>query len=225
MVVDDLKIFDNDIEAMLTQVAKYKNDMNRMSKQIVMNVSREVRAEVTEKSAEWNRKVKRGENLDNSAINNEISNILQEKLNAEINLQMQRVIEDFQNAEMKTVKANITGATLEKKTAQISHTYTESHLVSRPPDGLWENIRSFFGKEYYRTEKSTQTKYQTVELGTNLDEFLDNLMPQAEQYAKSQADEYLTNLRESYFIKRENFANNMREEIKKLRDELVALKF
>ena len=225
MVVDDLKIFDNDIEAMLTQVAKYKNDMNRMSKQIVMNVSREVRAEVTDKAAEWNRQVKRGENLDNSAINNEISNILQEKLNAEINLQMQRVIEDFQNTEMKTVKANITGATLEKKTAQISHTYTESHLVSRPPDGLWENIRSFFGKEYYRTEKSTQTKYQTVELGTNLDEFLDNLMPQAEQYAKSQADEYLTNLRESYFIKRENFANNMREEIKKLRDELVALKF
>jgi len=224
-VVEDLKTFDSGIENILSQVEKYKSDISRIANLIVTNVRREVRAEISYKANEWNRQVKNGSKIDNSVINNEVSNILQEKLNEEITAQMNRVIEDFQNIEMKTVPANISAASLEKKTAQISHTYTESYTVSRSPSGLWEHVRSFFGKEYYRTEHSTRTEYQTVDLGTNLDEFLDSLMPQVEEYAKNQADEYLATLRDKYFIGRENFAKNMRVEIENLRKELLSLKF
>ena len=224
-VINDLKNFDSDLSEMTAAVDKYKADMDRMTALIVTNVRREVRGEVSARANEWNRQVKRGSKIDNDAISAEVSKILQDKLNAEINLQMRRVIEDFQSLEMKTVKANISAAALEKKTAQISHTYTESYTVSRSPRGLWENIRSFFGKEYYRTEHTTRTEYQTVDLGTNLDEFLNSLMPQVEEYAKSQAAESLAELREKYFVERENFARNMRGEIDKLRKELVALKF
>lgn len=224
-VVADLKNFDSDLSEMTAAVEKYKADMDRMTALIVTNVRREVRYEVSTRANEWNRQVKRGSKIDNDALSAEVSKILQDKLNAEINLQMRRVIEDFQSSEMKTVKANISAAALEKKTAQISHTYTESYTVSRSPRGIWENIRSFFGKEYYRTEHSTRTEYQTVDLGTNLDEFLDSLMPQVEEYAKSQVTEGLAELKEKYFVERENFARNMRGEIDKLRKELVALKF
>ena len=224
-VIADLKNFDADLDEMTAAVEKYKADMNRMTALIVTNVRREVRGEVSARANEWNRQVKRGSRIDNDTISAEVSRILQDKLSAEIDLQMRRVIEDFQNAEMKTIKANISAAALEKKTAQISHTYTESYTVSRPPRGLWEKFRSFFGKEYYRTEHSTRTEYQTVDLGTNLDEFLNSLMPQVEDYAKSQASEALAELREKYFVERENFAQNMRGEIDKLRRELIALKF
>lgn len=224
-VVADLKNFDSDLLEMTAAVDKYKADMGRMTALIVTNVRREVRDEVSARANEWNRQVKRGSKIDNDAISAEVSKILQDKLNAEINLQMRRVIEDFQSSEMKTIKANISAAALEKKTAQISHTYTESYTVSRSPRGFWENIRSFFGKEYYRTEHTTRTEYQTVDLGTNLDEFLDSLMPQVEEYAKNQAAESLAELREKYFVERENFARNMSGEIDKLRKELVALKF
>lgn len=224
-VINDLKNFDSDLSEMTAAVEKYKSDMDRMTALIVTNVRREVRGEVSARANEWNRQVKRGSKIDNDAISAEVSKILQDKLNEEINLQMRRVIEDFQSSEMKTVKANISAAALEKKTAQISHTYTESYTVSRSPRGIWENIRSFFGKEYYRTEHSTRTEYQTIDLGTNLDEFLNSLMPQVEEYAKSQAGESLAELREKYFVERENFARNMRGEMEKLRGELLALKF
>ena len=225
-VVEDLKNFDSGIDDILSQVEKYKSDMSRIANLIVTNVRREVRAEISFKANEWNSQVKNGKKIDNAAINAEVSKILQEKLSEEITAQMNRVIEDFKNVEMKTVPANISAAALEKKTAQISHTYTESYTVPRPPSGLWERFKGWaFGTEYYRTEHSTRTEYQTVELGTNLDEFLDSLMPQVENYAKNQADEYLATLRDKYFIERENFAKNMREEIKNLRGELQALKF
>ena len=224
-VIADLKNFEADLAEMTDAVAKYKADMERMTALIVANVRREVRTEVSARANEWNKQVKRGSSIDNAAISAEVSKILQDTLNAEISSQMRRVIENFQSAEFKTVKANISATELKKKTAQISHTYTESYTVSRPPRGLWENIRSFFGKEYYRTKHSTRTEYQTIDLGTNLDEFLNSLMSQVENYAKSQADEKLAELRDKYFAEREKFALNMREQIEKLRADLLALKF
>ena len=224
-VVDDLKNFSADLDEMTTAVEKYKADMAQMTALIVTNVSREVRSEVSARANDWNRQVKRGSKIDNEAISAEVSKILQDALNTEIDSQMRRVIEDFQSTEFKTVKANISAAALEKKTVQIAHTYTESYTVSRSPRGFWEHVRSFFGKEYYRTEHATRTEYQTVDLGTNIDEFLDSLMPQVEEYAKSQAGESLAELREKYFVERENFARKMRGEIEKLRGELLALKF
>ena len=224
-VVADLKDFDAGIDEMTAAVAKYKADMDRVTALIVTNVSREVRSEVSARANEWNRQVKRGSQVDNNAISAEVSKILQDKLNAEINSQMRRVIEDFQSADMKAVKANISAAALEKKTAQISHTYTESYTVEREPEGFIENVRGFFGKKYYRTRHETRTEYQTVDLGTNLDEFLDSLMPQVEAYTKREAEKSLVELREKYFVERENFARKMRGEVDKLRGELLALKF
>ena len=224
-VVADLKNFDADLNEMTAAVAKYKADMDRMTALIVTNVRREVRSEVSARANDWNREVKRGSQIDNAAISAEVSKILQDKLNAEINSQMRRVIEDFQSADMKAVKANISAAALEKKTAQISHTYTESYTVEREPEGFVENVRSIFGKKYYRTRHTTRTEYQTVDLGTNLDEFLDSLMPQVEEYAKREAEKSLVELREKYFVERENFARKMRGEVDKLRGELLALKF
>lgn len=224
-VLDGLKNFEADIDAMSAATQKYKADMERMTDLILTNVRREVRAEVSARASEWNNMVKRGSKVDNATISAEVSKILQEALNAEINSQMRRVIEDFQSTGLKTVKANISTAALEKKTEQVSYTYTESYAVPRPPDGFFEHIRSFFGKKFYNTEHTTRTEYQTVDLGTNFDEFLNSLMPQVESYAKSQASEAVADLRDKYFIEHEGFAKKMRFEMQKLRRELLALKF
>ena len=224
-VVNGLTIFDQSIDQIFSEVKKYQSDMDSKSALIVANVCRELRFEISSKSNEWNRKVKNGQKVDNAVISSEVSKILREKLNAEINLQMRDIIENFQNAEMQTVMANISAAALEKKTTQIEHSYTETNLVLREPEGFIEHIRDFFGKKYYRTENTTRTEYQTVDLGTNIDEFLDSLMPQVEDYSKKQAEKNLKNLRDNYFIELENFAKKMRTEIQKLRAELLALKF
>ena len=50
-------------------------------------------------------------------------------------------------------------------------------------------------------------------------------MPQAEEYARSQANASLARLRDTYFAEREQFVKNMRGEIETLRAELNGLKF
>ena len=138
---------------------------------------------------------------------------------------MRRVIDDYQSREMPTVKANLSTAELTKKTAQIEHSYTESYTVTRPPRGFFEHVGDIFGKKYYETKQRTRTEYQTVDVGTTFDAFIDSLMPQAEQYARTQADASLVQLRDTYFADREQFVRNMRREIESLRAELKGLKF
>lgn len=228
-VVDDLKKFDADISEMTAAVKNYKKDMARISKLIVSGVYREVRAEVSERARSWNSAVKRGGHVSNDEISAEVSQILNDKLNEEINRQMSRIIEDFQSQEMSAVRANISAAALERKTATLEHTYTEStpYRREREASGIWENIRAFFGKKYYETgvETHTRTEYQTVDIGTNYNEFIESLMPQVERYAKSETDSALADLRDNYFAERETFAERMRVEIDKLRAELLQLKF
>lgn len=225
LVIDSLKNFEVDIDNILKKVEDYQKNMDQTSQLIVSRVCREVRAEIRSKAFEWNSRVKSGGSISNDVINSVASDILKKALKSEINSEMRRVIEDFQASEMQTVKANISAAALENKTAQISHTYTEIYTVTREPEGLWENICAFFGKKYYTIEQSTRTEYETVDLGTNLDEFLDSLMPQVESAAKNQTKENLERLRNSYFDEQEKFAKNMREAIQKLRTDLLALKF
>ena len=224
-IIEGLAQFDADIDEMAAAIERYKAEMESIAKIIVTNVKREVRSEVVQRSYEWNSRVKRGKSIDNAAISETVSSILQSRLNEEINLQMKRVVEDYESREMPAVKASISASALKKKTVTISHTYTDSYTVQRPPSGLWETFRSWFGKEYYSVQHSQRTEHQTVDAGTNLDEFLESLMPQVEAFAQNQATASLANLRDSYFAERDAFARNMRNEIERLRGELSALKF
>lgn len=224
-VIEGVEKFEADLQEMTTAIEKYKSGMDSLAKIIVTNVKREVRAEVMQRSQEWNRQVKRGQKVDNGKISDSVSHILQGKLGEEIHGQMARVIEDYESHEMPTVKAEISASALTKKTVTVTHTYVESYSVPRPPSGLWENLRSFFGKEYYRTEHTQHTETQEVDAGTNFDEFLASLMPQVEKYAQKEAAKSLQVLRDNYFAERETFAANMRKEIGKLRKELAELKY
>ncbi|MBQ9479928.1 MAG: hypothetical protein IJU71_10285 [Selenomonadaceae bacterium] len=225
-VIDDLKKFEADIKTMDEAIGNYKAGMARMSDLIVLNVKREMRGELNRRATEWNRQVKRGSSVSNDAINAAVGEILRSTLNAEINAQMRRVIDDYRSREMPTVRANLSTAALEKKTVQIEHTYTESYTVEREADGFFEKAKSFlFDTKYYTTKHRTHTEYQTVDAGTTFNEFIDSLMPQAEEYARSQANASLAHLRDTYFAEREQFVKNMRGEIETLRAELNGLKF
>ncbi len=224
-IIDKLAELDKDRQEMEEAIDKFKSDMNSLSKLIVTNVKRAVKADVMQQSYEWNRMVERGEKVDNSSVNISVANILKEKMNYEINAQMRRVIEDYESREFSAVKANISANQLTMKTATVTHTYTDYYVVSREPRGFWEHVGSWFGKKYHETDTKTRTEKQIVNIGTNLDEFIASLMPQVEEYAQQEAICSLNLLRDSYFNKREAFAKRMKQEIDKLCADLLSLKY
>lgn len=224
-ILSDLGGINDDLNKMQEAVDKYKNDMEKLAKIIVSNVKQEVRIEITQLSNDWNRQVNHGGKFDTTNVNKSISQVIQEKLNKEINRQMTRVIEDYEQQELPHVQANLEVGTLEKKTATIKHTYTESYTAERDPDGFWEHVGALvLGRKYSTIRTRKHTEEENVDIGTNIDEFMDNLMPQVEKFSRNEATASLKMLENSYFHQQEQLVGKMQQEISHLEDELNKLK-
>ena len=223
-VIESLASIEKDVGEIPVEIDSFKSKMSDITRGIVESVVRKVRNEVNQCAGDWNDRVLSGSSVSNATISSTVEKILRRVLNDEINARMHRIISDYQSRELTTTKANLSAGSLEKQTTQIEHTYTETYTLEYLPDGIWNNIRSIFGKKFYKTEERTRTEYQTVDLGTNFTEFIDTLMPQVKSYAAAAATASLNQLRDTYFAEREAFARNALGEIKNLRAELLKLK-
>lgn len=56
---------------------------------------------------------------------------------------------------------------LKMRTDEITYTLHKVVRVSRDPEGLWEHVCSFFGKQYYRSDVKDVEKKSMVKLGVN----------------------------------------------------------
>ena len=220
--LDDLSRGFNDTKE---SAKRYKEEVGLRAQIIVTSVKRAVKSELMQAAFEWNSKVKRGENVDGASINRRVTEILREALNYEINREMREVIENYETQELPKAEARLNPGALKKKTVTVSHTYTESYTATRPPEGFWENVRSFFGKEYYTTGQRDRVDTQTIDAGTNFDEFLADIMPKVEQFAKTEAQKSMEYIKDNYFAKQEELADRAQSEIVKLKSELQALKY
>ena len=223
--LDQLEILRSEFERVKNEAEHYKGEIELRTQVIVTNVKRAVKGEVMQAAIEWNGKVKRGEKIDGAFINRSITDILQETLSLEINREMRQAIENYEKQELPKIQANLNSAELVKKTTTISHTFTESYTVTRPPEGLWENICDLFGKKYFRVENKTRTEKQTVDAGTNFDEFLSDIMPKVEKFAQTEGKKSMMLIRDNYFAKQEELANRIQKEIAKIKNELLELKY
>ena len=223
-VLTELDKLEKDIKEIPAAIENFKNRMSEITEGIVRNVQREVRNEVSQHAYEWNAQTMRGTSVGNSTISSTVENILRQALNAEINNQMRRVISDYQSREMTTTKANLSATALSKQTTQVEYSYIETYSVEREASGFREKVNSrLFDKKYYTTKQRTRTEYQTIDNGTNFDEFIASLEPQVKAYAQREATASLSKLRDTYFAEREAFARNALGEIKNLRAQLRKL--
>lgn len=56
---------------------------------------------------------------------------------------------------------------LKMRTDEITYTLHKVVRVSRNPEGIWEHVCSWFGKQYYRSDVQDVEKKSTVQLGVN----------------------------------------------------------
>lgn len=218
LIIEDIKLMQREID-------HYKNGIDEKADIIVSNVKQGVRTEIMELSYDWNSQVKSGGSVDGKEVNKSISEIVESKVNQEINKQMARIIEDYSNKELMSVSANLSVGTLKKKTKTVKHTYTETYTVSRAPDGIIEHVRHFFGKEYKTLRTEERTEEQVIDVGTNIDEFLGDLMPKVEQFSREQAQNSLKVLETNYFKVQERFIAQVIHESETLKEKLNKLKF
>lgn len=120
---------------------------------------------------------------------------------------------------------DISTADIQRRTEEVKHEWTERSVVQRDPDGLWENIRHIFGKKYYRTVSYKHTYTTKINLGTNVDEVLDELMPEVDAYVTSEVRKNLMNLSQNYFAQQEKAVQAIESKLDELEQKLGTLKY
>lgn len=112
---------------------------------------------------------------------------------------VKRMIGDYQCAvstgfNLEKAKTNLT-----RKTESIEYSVEVPDWEPRDPEGLWENICAFFGKDYFRATTSTETRTSTIDLGFDDAEARHELIASLEKQAKAYVRRELASIREDFF--------------------------
>lgn len=84
------------------------------------------------------------------------------------------IIADFEIKQVHQFNIHMSeGIKQEKQT--IKQKYKEYVMEERSPDGIFEHIKSWFGKTYYKMASRDREKEVVVNIGTNIDSIYDEL--------------------------------------------------
>lgn len=242
----------NNINKIVEEINKYKDNLNKEVDDITRRVKNKIKPQFTKQAKEWNEKIKNSnptettsENLNfKEKVNSYINSILEKSLNEEINKTISEIIDNFKNQSITISQKNLDVEVLHNKTQKVTINYTDYvtvtsnskknwfseaidwtvKTVSKVVDNIFNtNISDIMSDKRVSQRERTETK--TVNVGTNFEEFFEDTLPKIEKYVKDETEKKLNIIRDTYFAKNEQFANNIQKEIKILNYKLNSLKY
>lgn len=220
----------NELEEQLNNILKsideYKENIRERTKNLQKIISLKIKNEVCKLSDQWGDEINRtNSNMDDRFLSGEIMQIANSILQREINDSIANIIDNYQEERIKIIETTFNIGGIEKKHTTIKTQYEEVYYERRDPEGIKEHILSFFGKVYEIRKTRTKTITKDVDLGNNISDYLDKLMPILEQWINEQVQQALDNLQKTYFLPQEEYINQMQEELILLKNKLNSLKF
>ena len=215
------------MDDVIAQVDNYKGELEDIIKRLTMTVRSKVKGNIQQKAVQWSEDVERsGKEIQAVEIQKEILAVTQEILVNELEKSVGTIIEDYEHHYMNTLsQSSLHVGGIRKSYKEMEHKYTEVVVESRSASGFWENVCSFFGRSYYTTRNVEKVKKFTVDLGTNVDSFLEELLPQLTNLIQDAVRKEMENVRDNYFKPQEEYALHMKAELSKLERKLVALRY
>ena len=134
-------------------------------------------------------------------------------LTKDLNLAIGEVIKGYQDQTISTLEFNLTGGGLHNETKEITESYEVPYCYERSADGIWENIRSFFGKKYYSSGVRTETSTKVIALGTNVEAYIEKISPAINDVLSSHIEQNIDNIKDKYFAPQEQFADIMMKKL------------
>ena len=215
------------MDAVLAKVKEYKTELDDIVQRITMTVRSKVKGNIQQKAMQWADQVERsGKEIRPAEIQAEVFAVTKEILVNELENAVGGIIDNYTHKYMNTLAAtNLSISGLYKSYKEMEHKYTEVVIESRSASGVWENICSLFGKTYYTRRDVERVQKFTVDLGTNIDSLLDQLMPQLTEVIQGAVRKEMENVRDNYFKPQEEYAMQMKTELEELDLRLTALKY
>lgn len=217
------------LEALLTKfrelqdpIDEYKQKLENRKQRVTNLIIQDIQSDLKSKLLEWNQMVESSKNtIDSKNMNTEINKIIEKGINKGINREVASIIDGYSNDSIKSISSLVTVQSLGKSYEEVEHSYKERILVERDPDGLWENIRAFCGKTYYRTRTITHTEILKIDVGTNVNDVLESLLSQSKAIIEQEVKAALLDIQKQYFLPQEKYIATM---INMLQDSIQQLR-
>ena len=97
--------------------------------------------------------------------------------------------------------------------------------MKRDASGIRETICSWFGKTYYRNKAIKKVMRQEVDLGTNLDVFIEDCVSAIESTIPNYIKNVLEGISRTYFAPQERYVSELQNELEALKIKLSNYKY
>lgn len=221
-----INALDDKLQSVLKEIKKYQNTINDTTRKITSKVSLNAKGEIRSVAREWAANVeKTGKAIPKEEITGHIRHIVENHLAKELNAEIGRIIQNYKQQNIQAIQESFASVGITKQSQTVTTEYTEIYYVPREADGVWEHIRSFFGKTYYRRHTDYKTRSMVVDMGTNVDEFLEDMINAVDQTVAKHVQVELERLQETYFLPQKTYVDKTRKALKKLQATLTSLKY
>lgn len=221
----------NALQASLSRVneaiADKKRALDEITRSLELSCKREIKRKILAEASSWEREVRKSDDtLSAEEISRRVVSIMRQVVQQRLNEAVSKIISDYESQEIQSFALQFSTQGLENKTETYTYEYFTVEYVEREAEGFKENVLSLLlDKKYYREVKKKHIQSQVIDMGTNLEDICDELLPQLEKEIKPVVEREMTHLRDSYFVPQENYVKSMTIAIRELKTGLQKLKF
>lgn len=222
--IDDLQ---KELAKPLTGIREYQDKIEErsaaISKRIVVEVKRQLRQAIHELAETCEQD---GREISEAEINKTVERISNSGIiSKKIHEEMGKIIDNYQEKNINPLMIQVQTEGIKKESLTLEHTWTEIVQDEREPEGIWETVKGWFGAKYYRERERKHSKTTTVDLGTNVDDVIETVIPQIEEKTRQYVLQEFTRLGKGYFIKQEAYIKTMKGKLGQLKTDLEKMQY
>ncbi len=205
----------------------FKKEIGNKTRLLTQNILSVVKSAMEKELVDLSAEVSRGRSISG----NEISGMLMEITSREMKKVIGRAIGDIigqnlnvmQGITLSAGSAGIHSSGVSQRYTEVEHQYVEAVVGTRDPRGIIEHVQSWFGKTFSAVYYEQRTKVEKIASGTNIEDVLDEVLPQVKSYVQDTVRENLDNIANNFFRTQERFIAEIRNKAKALSSSLEGI--
>ena len=206
--------------------ASYIRTMGARKERICKRIQSIIHQKIRAQAEIWDQEASKGHAVKADEAEKIISDIIGRHIAEEINKEIGEIIDHFKGAALQQFQGNLNVGGIEQKTKIIEKTYKEKVVDPREPDGIWEDFCSFFfDTEYYTTYYKDVKKKIRINMGSNMEEYMERLNPVVSKAVEEYVSAALAGIEKDYFAPQEQYVKQIEQAMNDLRKKLADVKF
>lgn len=203
-----------------------KRKLEKKKVSIKHQVGLEIELIIKKNLRQWAKDVEtKGTKFSDAEISKRIIELVMPVMSQSLNESIANVIDSYKEQTIAPISLSISGGGLRKKVKKIEQKYEEVYYEKRDPDGFLEHVASFFGKEYYARRIKEGKKVHTIDMGTNINEFVEKVIPVINDVLDKHIDGSIDRITNTYFLPQEEYIEEMRGSLQNLKEKLQSYKY